>query len=89
MLECYLLNNGIDNLKHVIGEKTGSQGTHAWTIIGENLIVDITLDQFSDSFPPVYIGEPLPMCAHFRIEIASRKYQENEKKNGRIWRLLL
>lgn len=65
MLECYLLNNGIDNLKHVIGEKTGSQGTHAWTIIGENLIVDITLDQFSDSYPPVYIGEPLPIHKEF------------------------
>ena len=65
MLECYLINNGVKNLKHVIGTKTHSQETHAWTKLEDNLIIDTTLDQFSKSFPSVYIGEPLPIHNEF------------------------
>ena len=78
MLECYLIKNGVKNLKHVIGEKPHSQETHAWTKLEDNLIIDITLDQFSKSFPSVYIGEPLPIHNEFR----NRRERKSDSEIG-------
>ena len=65
MLECYLINNSINNLTHVVGRKPHSQETHAWTKLADDFVIDIALDQFSRSFPSVYIGEPLPIHNEF------------------------
>lgn len=78
MLECYLIENNIHGLKHVIGEKPNSQETHAWTKLEDNLIIDITLDQFSKSFPSVYIGEPLPIHNEFR----NRRERKSDSEIG-------
>ena len=67
MLECYLAENGVPSLTHVWGENPDSEETHAWTRIRDDLIIDITLDQFSKSFPPVYIGKPLAIHKEFSI----------------------
>jgi hypothetical protein len=50
----YLIDLGFTNVKRVSGTR-GSK-THAWLSV-DNLIVDITSDQFTDGLAPVYIGE--------------------------------
>lgn len=67
MLECYLEENGVPSLTHVWGENPDSEETHAWIRIRDDLIIDITLDQFSKSFPPVYIGKPLAIHKEFSL----------------------
>lgn len=83
MLECYLMENGFKNLRHVIGEELGSQATHAWSKIEENLIVDITLDQFSESLPPVYIGVPLPI--HNKYEYTRERDSDSKIENFTVY----
>ena len=50
----YLIDLGFTNVKRVSGKRNFE--THAWLSV-DDLIVDITSDQFPDGLSPVYIGE--------------------------------
>ena len=76
LLGQYLLVNGI-NSWYVCGNYYGKNDffqSHAWLLIDDNLIVDITGDQFSDNAiflqysVPVYIGQTDPFHALFQVE---------------------
>ena len=76
MLECFLIEKGIRNLRHVIGVKPYTRASHAWTKLENGLIIDITLDQFSESNPSVYIGKPLPI----HNEFCERRERESDSE---------
>ncbi|MCP4163865.1 MAG: hypothetical protein GY760_27710 [Deltaproteobacteria bacterium] len=53
LLAQWLIEKGFDNVKCVCGQKNGEP--HAWLELND-LIIDITSDQFDDGLSPVYIG---------------------------------
>lgn len=50
----WLRSKGCKGIKYVHGERDGSR-PHAWLEVND-IIIDITSDQFEDGLEPVYIG---------------------------------
>ena len=61
LLGAYLVDNGFSGFNYVCGERgnhdAGTWTTHAW-VAKDELVVDITADQFSDAPAGVIIADP-------------------------------
>lgn len=67
----YLHNKGYGIWDYVWGEAVicGKWSTHAW-LQKDNIICDLTLDQFGHSYPKVYVGDEKKF--HFIFDIQDR-----------------
>lgn len=54
----HLRSLGWEDVNYTGGDELKGDGSHSWLACGD-IVVDITVDQFGDDFPSVYVGTGL------------------------------
>ena len=79
ILGLYLKIKGVENVVACRGKRTNpnksGEQTHVWLIVNDNIIMDITSDQFSDSSSKVFVGENSKFHSTF-LSVEQRKISE-------------
>ena len=67
----WLIERGEPDVEYVHGSREGK--SHGWLEL-ENIIIDITSDQFSDGLGPVFVGSKTPFHRSFEDQVRSKPH---------------
>ncbi len=93
LLGTYLLEQGFKNVNIAIGQESDSTQTHVWIIWNNDIVIDLTYNQFFPDFDGPYIGAPTAFHKNYSDNFSSSKaecyyYDEGEKAHSKFKELM-
>ena len=79
LLGQWLTEHGARRLMYIVGERSGK--SHVWLETNE-IVIDITADQYDDGPGPVYVGKDRSFHEQFQDEVRVTHYLDKELEPG-------